>query len=68
MENPCAVEMNSVVPNGQALLHKIEPKSAEDPDLQWKEVAVSYGVDESPPFGLCILLAFQVCIDYLSYR
>lgn len=28
---------------------------------EWKEeVEVAYRVDETPPFGLCILLAFQV--------
>lgn len=40
---------------------RVEEPSVISGDDDWKEeVEVAYRVDETPPFGLCLLLAFQV--------
>lgn len=47
--------------DGVYALHK--PGEELPDDCEWKEeVEVTYKVDETPPFGLCLLLAFQVTL------
>lgn len=48
--------------DGVCELH-VSPGEGLPVDSEWKEeVEVTYKVDETPPFGLCLLLAFQVLL------
>lgn len=42
------------------VVHVEEPSVISDDDDWKEEVEAAYRVDETPPFGLCLLLAFQV--------